>query len=145
MKKIGLELRNLMNLIMRFTHKEASTENISMSHAAILKYLTKHKNEEVNPKDLEEAFMMRKSTVSRMLQLMESNGLIERLDDPQDSRKKIIKLTDHASKLHHKFDEKYEEMEVAMAKDIAPEDLEVFFKVLDQIKLNLKEEKEEEK
>lgn len=145
MRKIGLELRNLMNLIVRFTHKDQMNETISMPHAAIIKYLINHEGKEVNPKDLEEAFMMRKSTCSRMLQLMENNGLIERIDDKEDSRKKILHLTKKALSIYKEIEVKYDDMEIQMVQNINQEDLETFFKVLDQIKLNLLEEKEEEK
>lgn len=142
MRKISLELKSLMNLIMRYTHKESSQHDISMQHAAIIKYLIKNNDKDVHPKELEENFMMRKSTCSRMLSLMEYNGLIERKDDIIDSRKKIISLTPKALNIYNQIQSKFENIEDMMAQNIDKKDLEVFFKVLDQIKLNITEEKE---
>ena len=39
MEQIGLELRNLMNLIVRYTHKDVNQSQLSMPHGAIIKYL----------------------------------------------------------------------------------------------------------
>lgn len=143
MKSIGIELRNLMNLIIRHTHKTSGTEEISMQHAAIIKYMTKNKDKDIHPKDLEEVFMMRKSTCSRMLSLMEKNNLIIRIDDALDSRKKIIKLTDKSIQICNYIEDKYEKLDDKMSNNINPEDLDIFFKVLDQIKNNIIEEKED--
>ena len=144
MRKIGLELRSLMNMIVRYTHKLSAEEEMSMQQAAIIKYLVNNSNRDINSKDLEEVFSMRRSTCSRMLKLMENRNLVERLDDPSDSRKKIIKPTKKSNDIISSIENKFDEMDDVISKNISEEDLNTFFSVLDQIKININDKKEEE-
>ncbi|WP_025725405.1 MarR family winged helix-turn-helix transcriptional regulator [Acholeplasma granularum] len=134
---IGLELKSVMNLIVRYTHKLSELQNISMQQAAIIKYLMHHQNEDINSKDLEIAFSMRGSTCSRMLTTMEQNDLIMRIDDQNDSRKKIIKPTEKSIRFISSIKDKFDEMEEKIKQNITLEDLEIFKKVIEQIKQNI--------
>ena len=142
MRKINSELKNLMNLIMRYTHQSSTNEDISMHHAVIIRFLIKNENKPIYIKDIQKAFVMRKSTCSRMLTLMETNGLITRVDDPVDSRKKSIHLTDKSKEIYTTISQKFEQMEIEMVQSISQTDLEIFYKVLDQIKTNITEDKD---
>ena len=139
---IGLELKSLMNLMVRYTHKLSELESLSMQQAAIVKYLIHHKDKDLNSKDLEQAFSMRGSTCSRMLKAMEQNDMVVRIDDKTDSRKKIIKPTEKSIQIIHNIKSKFDEMEKRIKENISKEDLEVFFRVIDQIKQNITVEEE---
>lgn len=141
--KIGIELKNVMNLIVRYTHKLSDHEVITMKQAAILKYLIDNNTKDITSKDLEDNFSMRRSTCSRMLSTMESNGFIVRVNDEFDTRKKTIKLTEKSISIFKQIDERFISMEENVRKNIDEEELQIFFKVLEQIKQNLITENEE--
>lgn len=145
MKKIHYELRNLMNVVIRFIHQASDQEALSMSHAAIIKYLIKNQDKEIYIKDIQDTFIMRKSTCSRMLSLMEKKDLIKRIENPIDTRKKMIQLTDKGIQIHSLIASKFDAMDQRMAQNISPSDLEVFYKVLEQIKTNMTDDKEVDK
>ena len=142
MKIVGLELKRLMNLIVRYFHNFADDYDLSMNHAAIIKYLVKNKDENVYTKDIEKIFNVRSSTTSRMLTLMEFNGLIERIDDKNDTRRKIIKPTKKAIEVVNSINNKLEKVEIKLKENIKKDELDIFFKVVEQMKQNIKVEDE---
>ena len=127
MEQIGLELRNLMNLIVRYTHKDVNQSQLSMPHAAIIKYLIENNQRKIHPSDLEDVFMMRKSTISRMLKLIEQNGFIEIIPDDIDSRKKIIKVTSKSQKFFQSMNNRIMNLERIMIKNVSNDELQVFY------------------
>lgn len=140
MEQIGLELRNLMNLIVRYTHKDVNQSQLSMPHGTIIKYLIENNQRKIHPSDLEDVFMMRKSTTSRMLKLIEQNGFIEIITDDIDSRKKIIKVTSKSQKFFQSMNNRIMNLERIMIKNVSNDELQVFMNVLGKIKENLLEE-----
>lgn len=138
---IGLEIRGLVNLMVRYTHKLSENGDLSMQQAAIIKYLVQ--NKDTTSKDLEAVFSMRRSTISRMLTTMQNKDLIMRIDDPVDSRKKLIIPTAKSIGIISSIKSKFDELEEKIRENISKEDLNVFFSVIDQIKQNITVEDEE--
>ncbi|MCC8123359.1 MAG: MarR family transcriptional regulator [Oscillospiraceae bacterium] len=108
-------------------------------HAAIMAYLMQSEGKVVVQKDLEEAFTSRKSTISRMLRLMEQSELIQRVATQADARQKQIVLTEKSGAIRDKMREGQSQFESALRNGIAEEDLAIFFRVIDQIKSNINE------
>lgn len=140
-KSIGFEIRGLLNLVKREMQKynKVPMESSTPLHGAIVEYLLQNQHKDVFQRDFEEEFMMRRSTVSRMLKLMEKNGIIQRLSVGRDARLKKIVLTDKAFEINKKVKEFESKMDSKMTNGIAKDELAVFFKVLDQIKKNMEE------
>ncbi|MCD7947978.1 MAG: MarR family transcriptional regulator [Oscillospiraceae bacterium] len=138
-KKIGLELKSLMNTISRYVvrNRSAPPKGVTEMHAEIMTYLMRSEGRVVVQKDLEEAFTSRKSTISRMLRLMEQRGLIARVTAQEDARQKQIVLTEKSSTIRDKMCEGQNQFENTLRRGIAEEDLEIFFRVIDQIKSNI--------
>lgn len=140
---IGLEIRSLVNLMVRYTHKLSENGDLSMQQAAIIKHLLQNKDKDTTSKDLEGVFSMRRSTCSRMLTTMQNKDLIMRIDDPVDSRKKLIIPTAKSIGIISSIKSKFDELEEKIRENISKEDLDVFFSVIDQIKQNITVEDEE--
>lgn len=62
----------------------------------VLQYLQEHAEEDVFQKDLEMLFKVRRSTVSRMVELMEQKDLIRRESVDGDARLKRLRLTERS-------------------------------------------------
>ncbi len=140
-KKISLELKSLMNTITRYMvrNRAAPPTEMTEMHAAIMAYLMQSEGKVVVQKDLEEAFTSRKSTISRMLRLMEQRELIQRVATQADARQKQIVLTEKSGAIRDKMREGQSQFESALRNGIAEEDLAIFFRVIDQIKSNINE------
>jgi DNA-binding MarR family transcriptional regulator len=68
--------------------------DVTGSQMMVLDYLSDHVGEPISQKDIEREFDIQKSTVSTLLQRMEKKGLIARTTSPEDTRTKLVTMTD---------------------------------------------------
>lgn len=111
----------------------------SPAQIEMIDYILEHREEEIYQKDLEKIFNLRRSTISGILQTMEKNGLIERITDANDTRTKKIVLNQKAKKIFNMNQKKIEEITEVVTKDISEEELEIFSKIIEKMKINLEE------
>ncbi|GAB0168414.1 MarR family winged helix-turn-helix transcriptional regulator [Lysinibacillus sp. CTST325] len=141
-RSVGLELRTLSLLMRRQLDQTICTmqtdrDNLTAMHGWTIGYLYKNQDTDVFQKDFEREFSIRKSTASRILKSMESNGLITRQTVPFDSRLKKIVLTEDALKIHNSIMTRRVMLEQQLLTGIPEEKLEVFFEVMDAMKENI--------
>lgn len=138
---IAFEVRSLNNLIKRDVEHSKMFDYCKSTglHGWAIGWFYENQNRDVFQRDFEEHFSIRRSTASKMLSLMEKNGLIERVSVVQDARLKKIILTDRAVELHRMITDEINEREKRMAKGITAEEMKIFFKVADRIKKNLED------
>lgn len=105
----------------------------------VIGFLYKHKDEDIFQRDLEEEFSVRRSTATGILQLMEKNQLVIRQPVSHDARLKKLVLTPKAIEIQKMIIEELIENEQKLRKGISQKDLDVFFKVVKQIKKNLED------
>lgn len=136
------EMKELLNEIAR-NHKviEVSGKKIgNFTQLVIIKYLVMHDKETVYQKDFETVLNIRKSTISGILDTMEKNKIIKRTTKDEKGCGKIVSLSQEAQKYQKEVLKKIMEVENLIIKDIDEKDLETFYKVLTQMKENLKKE-----
>lgn len=137
-RSVGLELRTLSLLMRRqLDHMLTEKDNLTAMHGWTISYLYKNQDTDVFQKDFEREFSIRKSTASRILKSMESNGLITRKTVPYDTRLKKIVLTEDALKIHDSIMARRVMLEQKLLTGIPEEKLEVFFEVMDAMKENI--------
>ncbi|MDD4716003.1 MAG: MarR family winged helix-turn-helix transcriptional regulator [Oscillospiraceae bacterium] len=139
-KPIGIELRSLENLIMRrfanADHKK-HIDSVTGTNGWIIGFLANNPDKDIYQKDLEEQFTITRSTVSKVLILMEKKGLIERRGVPNDSRLKKLVLTDKAWKLSEAMKENGEKLNAALIKGFTEEELEALYSYIQRMKDNI--------
>jgi len=138
-KSVGFELRKLSNLMKRQVDKFFLDDDGAATgmHGIIIGYLVENQDRIVLQRDFEEEFMMRRSSASRILQLMEKSGFITRESVDGDARLKKILLTDKAMRIHERAEENLKLIEEKLIRDISESDLETFFAVVEKMKHNL--------
>ena len=104
-------------------------DNISSTNSFIIIY-TYEQGGSVYQKDIEEKFGITRSTVSKVISLMEQKGLIIREDDLTDSRKKKLRLTEKAIELSKEFIKERNEFEKKI-NDLLGDKLESFSESLE--------------
>ena len=134
-REIGPWITQISILLNRQMREEENT--VTAVHGRILGYLGKCEKEEIFQRDLEEEFSVRRATISKILSLMEKNGLIERKPVPYDARLKKLELTEKGWRARAEKSLQIEKIEIEMASGIPKEKLDVFFEVCDMIKNNL--------
>ncbi len=141
-KSISIEIKKIDSLIVRkiISYNKNSNYQLTPVQIVIIKYLVKNKNNIVYQKDIEKKLGLRKSTISGILSTMIKNGIITRTESPTDLRSKEIRLSDKGLELDKKMKKKAIEFENLLQNNIDPKDLEIFYKVTNQIQKNLEGE-----
>ena len=139
-RKLGFEIHRSSRLVKRYMDNDATKlyiDKMTGTHGWAIGYFYHNKDRDIFQKDFEQQFNIRRSTASNILALMEKNGLITRESVPYDARLKKITLTRKAVDIHHTVESAFEKLEDTIHEGITPEELEVFYRVLDKINSNL--------
>ena len=141
-KNVGQSLRCLQRLIHQKVEvfKVESKDDLTLVQAHTLRYLDEHKEEDVFQRDIEKILNVRRSTCTEILNVLERDGYIERHSVNSDKRLKKLVLTAKTKELHLTISKNVERLEALLKKDINEEELEIFFKVIDKMKQNVKED-----
>lgn len=132
-KKLG----NLIHREMLKIAEDSGDNKTTRMHYWIINYIMKNHGGNITQKELEQHFNVRKPTISRILQLMEKNGLITRESLETDARAKRIFLTDKAKEVHETRHNEMMALEQKAIENISKEDLNVFCKTIDQMIENI--------
>jgi len=135
-----LEVKSLHNLVRRRIDSMPSDNDegiITGMQGFVIGYLFKHKEEEVFQRDIEAAFLIRRSTATGILKLMEEKGLIERKPVPSDARLKKLTLTAKGIGHHQNFLAEMDRLEICATKGLTEAEVETFLTTLIRIKHNI--------
>lgn len=138
-RKIAYELREVQQLLHRKIESDKSKRDSELTHIQVRVLLIIHNSEQdIFQKDVEKHLRIRRSTATEILKLLERDGFIERVRLETDGRMKKIVTTPKTTALIDKMKIHVEETELMLRSGIKSHELDVFFKVLDQIKENIK-------
>ncbi len=148
-EEIGFQIRTLSKLIKRQLDRQAFSgaeplENGekpgSGFHGWIIGYLYHHRDKDIFQRDLQEAFSIRRSSVTGILQLMEKKGLVIRSSVENDARLKKITLTPEAIALHESVMNGIRKTEESISKGLTAEEKQTFLRICGKIRANLEPE-----
>lgn len=137
---IGAELKMLSNMIGRYLDSYLIKQNcfdITGNNGRIIIFLAKNSDRDIFQKDIEEQFSVTRSTVSKVLNLMEQKGLIQRQSVPYDARLKKIVLTEKSLKISKKMKENAVFMEENLISGFSPEELANLRDYIQRMKSNV--------
>ena len=137
---VGYEVKTLENLITRkilLTAKEAGYPALTTVQIRIMRYLFLNKDKEIYQKDIEKNFVVRRSTASGIIDTMEKNGMLERMDSDLDLRSKRIVLTDKYINKMDLLEDLINKFQDDLLSGISDSELNTFFSVIDKMKDNL--------
>lgn len=143
--EVGRKIEMLSRQIRRKVDESISSQDLTAKQAMILLVIYDlSKVKDVYAKDIEDAFDMRRATVTGILQLMEKNGIIVREGNNVDGRLKRIRLTQKAINLRLKMKKNIQKVESNLLSDLSKEEIETFLKIMEKMSHNLCTKKEEE-
>lgn len=135
---ISFQLHNLSHLLKRRMEHSLTcchiNDTVSRNNGWILGYLAHHPDQNVFQKDIENAFCVRRSTVSKVIRLMETKGLIRRESVPNDARLKKLVLTPDGMELHKAIEQQIIDTENLLRQSITDEELEIFSRIMDKFR-----------
>lgn len=142
-QKLGLEIMRISTLIRRCADNTIPLQqvnNITGSNGWILQFLAEHEGENVFQRDLQNSFSVTRSTISKVVKLMESKGLIRRESVFSDARLKKLVLTDRGREIHQLASAGNNELETRMTRGFSQEEMETLMSLLVRISKNLEDE-----
>mgnify|MGYP004515760995 FL=1 len=149
-KTVHNELRSLSHLIYRFIENlpnKKRVESMTGTNGCIIGYLAENSGRDVFQKDIEKAFGITRSTASKVINLMEQKGLVERQSVSCDARLKKIVLTEKSKAISHLMAEDMNLVDGILTDGFSAEEKEALYNYLERMKKNLKnyylKEKEE--
>lgn len=138
--KIGKDIHRLDNRIKRYMdlHGNRRTfEAITGNNGRIICFLSEHEGLDIYQKDLEDEFGITRSTASRVIQLMEQKGLVERRSVAHDARLKKLVLTERSRELSHAMQREGDDMERLLLRGFSPEEQTQLCRFLERMMRNL--------
>lgn len=142
-KSVGFEIKNLNKNIeqcVTLELKEKCGIIISQVQSKVIHYLVDNfkKGNVVYQKDIEKELNIKRSTVSGIIDTMEKNEIIKRELSDDDSRVKVIKLTDKSTLIANEIRKETLKFDKSLIKGVTIDELDNFFNVIDKINENIK-------
>lgn len=136
-KNIGMSFKIISNQLKRVVNKKLGN-NITHIQIFILRFLYENKDKkDIFQKDIEKLLDIRRSTTTEILNVMERNNLLERVDSLSDKRQKMIVLSEKGTKYLKDFEKIVLKTEKEILNNVSQEEKDIFFNVLEKIKNNL--------
>ena len=137
---IGLHINKLSRIISRKVDAavfNAIDDNITVSQAYVIDFITDNTDRDIFQKDLELEFGLKRSSVSLMLNNMEKSDLIKRVPVPEDARLKKIVLTEKASEISKKISVAIDSVESRIAESLSEEEVHLLLNMLNKIRTDI--------
>ena len=142
--RLGGEIRCLSNLIKRRIDSDpifSEQNKVTGTHGYILGFLCRknNANEPVYQRDLEQAFSIRRSTATEVLNTMETNGLILRESSSTDKRLKRLVVTEKGYQTHKLIVSRLNAVDEELINVLTPDEFESLKTIIEKLKNNLLE------
>ena len=142
--KLCGEIRCLSNLIKRRIDSDpifSEQNKVTGTHGYILGFLCRKNdaNEPVYQRDLEQAFSIRRSTATEVLNTMETNGLILRESSSTDKRLKRLVVTEKGYQTHKLIVSRLNAVDEELINVLTPDEFESLKTIIEKLKNNLLE------
>ena len=140
---LGIRLRKLNNAIRRYLDHNSEImrelDNLTCSNKWIIGYLfdAEEEGRDVFQRDLEQNFGITRSTVSKVLSLLEKKELIKRESVSHDARLRKLVLTEKSCELGREMRREAEEMERRLRSGFSPEEIALMCSFIQRMQDNL--------
>lgn len=145
MKKVAVEVKKTDHCFRRYAEmrvNQVAPEDFTGMQGRIIGCIydkTHIEGKDIYQRDIEEIFSIRRSTATVMLQTLEKKGYIIKTGVKHDARLKKITLTPKAIEVQEMIDPVFAKCEEMALQGIPQADVELTFKVLEQIRANIKQ------
>lgn len=122
-------IRNIAHLMANMQDRCLTMYGLTNQQARILMYLSKHNvrgQRKIKRKDLEEFLNLKGSSVTSLIQGLEKNGFIERDVSSNDSRRKILTLTEKSKEILNHMDLVFEATDNQLQEGMSDEEKMTF-------------------
>ncbi|MEG0330449.1 MAG: MarR family winged helix-turn-helix transcriptional regulator [Longicatena sp.] len=135
-KSAGRYVSKLSNKIRRRLDTFYSKGNLSGAQGKVLHFILAQEDD-IFQKDIEEEYGLRPSSATVLLQQMEKNDIIKRVNVPYDARLKKIVVTPKALAHKEQVIHDLSQLEAEITQGIPQKDLTIFFQVIEKMLKNM--------
>ena len=118
--------------------KNLSKNNLTISQFKVLAYLWEHSEQKINQKVIHEFLEIKPSSLTKLIRILQSKNLIRKETDPDDSRSKIIKLTEKGMEIKRICRKNIAESEAYLLQDFSGDEINSLTELLLKIKKKIK-------
>ena len=137
-KDIVMELNDVTLLLFKHASSRYKKMNIDITPMQARILMAIHNSKDVIcQKYIENYVACNKSTISNVLDTMEKNGLIKRIDNEDDLRRKNIVLTEKSELILKQLKKAKEKLMNEVTEGITDKEMKILDDVLEKIKYNL--------
>lgn len=143
MDNFGAVLHALDNRIVRYMEQRfraIDREMVTGTNGWILAYLLENSDRDVYQRELEREFGVTRSTVSRVIKLMERKGLVERCPDERDARQRRLHLTQNAMIITRELDMEGKRLNEHLLRGFNANEIEILQSYMARMMRNMQEE-----
>ncbi len=126
----GALIQRLAKNIKYLADENLSNHNVTLEQVKMVHFLNSHEDSGAYQKDIEQKFLIKRSSVTNILNNMEKSGLILRIGDVSDARIKKVLLTDKGKALSNTLKDFICNLETVIIKDMTEEEMDLFIKLL---------------
>ncbi len=134
-----MELISLGNVLKRYMDSSTGkkyVDNLTGTNGWVIGYLWSNRDHDVFQRDIEEEFSIRRSTVSKILKLMEEKELIKRECVEYDARLKKLVLLPKSLEIQKMIDEDFDHMCKKAFANLTDQEMESLTGIILKIKQN---------
>ncbi|WP_210135394.1 MarR family transcriptional regulator [Staphylococcus sp. GDX8P80P] len=133
-------VRMLAHEMKHYADRKLDEYNVTQEQSHTLGYIYRHKDQGITQNELLKTFKRKGSTVSSILKGLENKGLIYRMVDPEDSRRKNLKLTKEGTQLVESFVSIFDDIESILVKDFDENEKQQLKRLFERMLNNIKTE-----
>ncbi|WP_204193544.1 MarR family transcriptional regulator [Staphylococcus sp. GDY8P47P] len=133
-------VRMLAHEMKHYADRKLDEYNVTQEQSHTLGYIYRHKDQGITQNELLKTFKRKGSTVSSILKGLENKGLIYRMVDPEDSRRKNLKLTKEGTQLVESFVSIFDDIESILVKDFNENEKQQLKSLFERMLNNIKTE-----
>ncbi|MDV2117422.1 MarR family winged helix-turn-helix transcriptional regulator [Alcaligenes faecalis] len=135
-ERFGLSMIVLARLYRRELDQTLVRYGVSEATILPIRYLAQL-GEPIRQGQLARMMRLEGPTLVRLIDQLESGGLLERLPDEQDKRARLLRLTEKGRDFHERLLELLRQSRAPLFQGIADEDIEAALRCFDQLASNL--------
>ncbi|MGN0145261.1 MAG: MarR family winged helix-turn-helix transcriptional regulator [Clostridium sp.] len=138
--KFSILFAAIRNVFKKIGNKNLKELNLTSSQMNVLLYIFNNLDSEINQKDIEKNLYLKNSTVTDILNRLESKGFVSRTASEKDGRYKKIILADKGEDVREIIIHKALIFEKYFTKGMSKGEAEMLFELLEKVLKNISEE-----
>ena len=136
-RSVGLIVKSINNVYEKDLTNRLKAIGITSSQCAVLDYLFRANQEEINQRDVEHYLNLKNPTVTGLLKRLDVKGFILCVPNTTDRRCKNIHLTEKAYDIQKKMEADRKQMDRALLRKMTKKEIETFRKLLMKVADNV--------